>query len=275
MLKRLKTYLSHKWLGHNFDFFALFCISIPVLTLFFTTLPSGTTVYFIIENHALLIGALLGFPILIKRVGEIRLQSRTMQYNTANELLWSKDQDSRMAGINAFWRLADDYPKEEYHNVMDVFSQFIKHPAPYEWEKGTKEEDKKAGERKDINAILRHIVEERMIGAKPYKIDLRGTHLEGADLSVANLKRANLRAAHLEGVCLWGANLEGADLTLAVINEVDFTGAKNLTQEQINSCVFIADLFDAKKLPTLPEGMNPTYREMTHNEWERQASNPS
>ena len=100
----------------------------------------------------MVVAALIGFPILIKRVSETRLQSRTMQYNAANELLWSERLGSRMAGIEALWRsLAETYPKEEYHNAMDVFSQFIKYPVPYDWEEGTKEEDKKAWERDQIS----------------------------------------------------------------------------------------------------------------------------
>ena len=210
--QHIKNSWENSWWGRNFDFPALFCISIPALTLFFVTLPSYISIYYIIEKHTLLIGALLGFPILIRRVSETRLQSRSIQYNAANELLWSERLDSRMAGIEALWRVAQTYPKEEYGNVMNVFSQFVKHPASYEWKEGTKKEDKKAGKRKDISAILEHMGEERMAGAELYEIDLRGTHLERADLGGVHLEGADLVGAHLDEADLGGAHLEGAHL---------------------------------------------------------------
>ena len=246
--KRWKHRWGNSWWGRNFDFTALvivlFIFGLVGFVLVDTFLelvgdddkPNETkaykTIWHYVFQNPLVLAALIGFPILIRRVSETRLQSRTMQYNAANELLWSKDKGSRMAGIEALWRFANTYPKEEYHNVMDVFTQFIKYPIPYEWEAGTKKQDKKAGKRDDIRKILRYMGKKIMAGAKPYEIDLseahlegadlRYAHLEGADLSIAHLEGADLRNAYLEGACLmgvylrrsdlWGAHLEGADL---------------------------------------------------------------
>ena len=48
-----------------------------------------------------------------------------------------------------------------------------------------------------------------------YRLDLRGTRLQAADLSHLDLHRANLSGARLEGAQLWWARLEGAVLTKA------------------------------------------------------------
>ena len=333
--EKTAAFFRHLWIGRNFDFWASL-LSLLVAGILFL---AG---YFPIDvanekfaRDLLVIGALIGFPILIKRVGEVRLQSRAMQYNAANELLWSKDKGSRMAGIEALWRFANTYPKEEYHNVMDVFTQFIKYPIPYEWKKGTQEEQKKAGKRHDIGKILQYMGKERMAGAKPYEInfinahledailggaylveaDLRGTHFEGAylrdanlegaylshvhldraylgrsrlgrshleradligadlheadlsdaylqeaDLSSSHLRGVNLTGSHLEAVFLRKANLRNTDLTLSIINCADFENAKNLRQEQINSCVFITDDDFFAGIPTLPKEWNTLTR---------------
>ncbi len=62
--------------------------------------------------------------------------------------------------------------------------------------------------------------------------DLEGAHLKGADLYEAHLKGAFLNGAHLEGARLKRAHLERADLRGA-----DFSGAKWLTKEQIDSAI--------------------------------------
>ena len=249
-----------------------------------------------IFNNPLVVAALIGFPILIKRVSETRSQSRTMQYNAANELLWSERLGSRMAGIEALWRVAHTYPKEEYHNVMDVFSQFVKYPVPYDWEEGTKEENQKAGKRPDISAILQHMSEEIIGLIKQYEIDLRGAdlmgadliraYLDGADLSGADLTGADLIRAYLDGADLRGANLTGADLSgahldganlrdahlrLAIVNDVNFTGAKDLTKEQIKMCIFITDHPYHESRPLPPDGIGHKYQEMSIKEWENKS----
>ena len=219
--------LENLWLGRNFDFWASLS-SFAVVSILLEMKYFSFDIDVSEEKFAgdlLFLGALIGFPILIKRVSEVQKQTRTMQYNAANELLWSERLGSRMAGIDALWRVAQTYPKEEYKNVMDVFSQFIKHPPSYEWEEGTKKENKKAGKRPDIVAILLHMGEERVAGAAPHKIDLRFSNLEGADLVGANLKGARLYSANLKGVDLRFSNLEGVDLRFSNLEGVDLRDA--------------------------------------------------
>ena len=293
---------GNSWLGRNFDFTAL-VIVLSIFVFVYCVYPAEFLVWVSSEakkyktiehyvfNNPLVLAALIGFPILIRRVSEVQKQTRALQYNAANELLWSKNLGSRMAGIDALWRVAETYPKEEYKKVMDVFTQFVKHPVSYEWGEGTKKEAQKAGKRKDINAILWHLREERL--EESDRIDLSGANLEGADLCDANLWGVALFGTRLEGAILTyaylggalldethleetflfrtdfiGAYLQGCHLKLAIINDANFADAKGLRQEQINECVFITDRPHHKERPKLPDGIEHKYRNMTIKEWE-------
>jgi hypothetical protein len=74
--------------------------------------------------------------------------------------------------------------------------------------------------------------------------DLTGANLEGADLSFATLIRSKLSEARLReadlsnadlgGAYLSGANLSGANLSRAALDHADLSGAKNLTQAQLD-----------------------------------------
>lgn len=294
-----------KWLEKNCE---LPSLRVAVVFLFAFSLLSffhePALSYFL--NNPLIVATLLGFPILIKRMAEMREQTRISreqlqfsQFADAYGKLWSVDLGTRMTAIESLWNFAQEHPQEQYHKVMDTFTQFIKHPASYEWEEGKKEKDKKAGSRTDITAILWRMGERRMAGAAQYDINFSGAYLEGAYLGGArleqttffnaHLKEANLIDAHLERATLWGADLKGvaffyahlegaslggADLDrsyfyLTIINEANFVGTKNLTQEQIKDCVFITDCRRHKERPKLPEGFEHNYRSLTFKEWEK------
>ena len=304
--------MRNSWFGRNFDLVAF--------SLVFLIFGGGLFYYFddfsqlVSQNHLIIdtdnayeiigtyvfnnplaLATLIGFPILIKRVSETRLQSRAIQYNAANELLWSEGLGSRMAGIQALWRVAQTYPQEEYHNVMDVFTQFIKYPPLYELHEKRHNKHRylrsvrpqyfvrgkkiPAGKREDIQAILWRMGKEKIADAKPYyRIDLLGAHLEeaplvgfhleGAGLSAAHLEGADLSVAHLEGADLGFAYLEGARLNLTIINKADFANSIGLTQKQIKKCVFITDHPLYKQRPSLPNGIEHEYQEMSIKEWE-------
>ena len=132
----------------------------------------------------------------------------------------------------------------------------------------------------EANLIRAHLKGADLWQAYLEGADLRHSNLEDADLwdavlLEADLRWSNLVGTHLERACLNYAHLEGADLRdanlkLALINNADFAGAKNLTQEQIDSCVFITDDDFSQDPPTLPEGMEHTYIEMEQDEWEEE-----
>jgi uncharacterized protein YjbI with pentapeptide repeats len=64
-----------------------------------------------------------------------------------------------------------------------------------------------------------------MAGVHLERADLRGAHLEGANLCGAHLSAADLRGAHLEGANLCGAHLSAADLRGAHLEGANLCGA--------------------------------------------------
>ena len=104
------------------------------------------------------------------------------------------------------------------------------------------------------------------------RADFFGARLDGADLSNTHLERAIFFGARLDGAYLNNAHLEGANLMLTIINDVNFTNAYNLREEQIDECVFITDDAFSEKHPILPKGLKRTYKELSWEEWEEEKS---
>ncbi len=77
---------------------------------------------------------------------------------------------------------------------------------------------------------------------------LSGANLARADLSEATLTGADLSGADLSEANLFGANLSRADLSGANLSGADLFGAKNLTQEQLDTACGDDDT-------KLPEGL--------------------
>ena len=97
---------------------------------------------------------------------------------------------------------------------------------------------------------------------------LVSAYLAEGHLYLARLVGAYLSRSHLEGADLMQVDFWGADLTLAIINAANFTDAKNLTQEQIDKCVFITEHYPYDEPPILPDGIEPNYQKMSIGEWE-------
>ena len=108
-------------------------------------------------------------------------------------------------------------------------------------------------------------------GARMEGADLRGARMEGADLGGARMEGADLRGARMEGADLSGArmeeaylyraNLKSADLAFwtcarANASSADFTDAKNMTQEQVDSLYGNEET----KLPTVAKDGEPLER---------------
>jgi uncharacterized protein YjbI with pentapeptide repeats/membrane protein implicated in regulation of membrane protease activity len=73
-----------------------------------------------------------------------------------------------------------------------------------------------------------------LMNAELEGVNLEGTNLTKAKLIKADLKGANLKHAVLRGANLQYANLQEANLDGAFLEEVDLTGVRGLTQEQLN-----------------------------------------
>jgi uncharacterized protein YjbI with pentapeptide repeats len=85
-------------------------------------------------------------------------------------------------------------------------------------------------------------------GAKLNDANLEDADLTDADLSGANLRGANLTYANLEYADLTGADLSGVHLNNTGLNKTDLTGAKGLSQGQLD----LACGFDGKLPPHEP-----------------------
>ncbi len=83
-------------------------------------------------------------------------------------------------------------------------------------------------------------------GAILSEAQLFWANLSGADLTDANLSRARLGGANLSG-----ANLSEANLYRANLSGADLRGAKNLTQEQLDSSF----IYEGETV-ILPDGFN-------------------
>jgi len=102
-----------------------------------------------------------------------------------------------------------------------------------------------------------------LLGTNLFSADLKGAHLESAnlsasffffaDLSKAHLQDANLIDSILKEANLQGADLDGADLTEANLAEDDFRGALNLSFKQLSKAKMLYNAKLDEKLSALLE----------------------
>ncbi len=182
-------------------------------------------------------------------------QSRlTMErFSKAVEMLGKNDSiHLRLGGIYALESIADDSneaaPDENYRQVLEVLTAFVRENAPYPPKEQTQqaetqatltEQSPEAGEDipeagedtkeellplpTDIQAVLT-VLKRRKHKDKDweqYPLDLRKTDLRRAHLESARLQRAQLESANLKGANLWLAKLQGADLESANFQKAD------------------------------------------------------
>ncbi|MEM8554871.1 MAG: pentapeptide repeat-containing protein [Pseudomonadota bacterium] len=157
----------------------------------------------------------------------------------------------RIGAIYALERIAQD-SERDHIQVMEILCAYIRENAPA----SIAEKEEQKAPRTDIQAALEVLGrrdQSRINGveANPhrgdgrYRLDLRATclqsadlsylsfqhalfnnaHLEGAKLIEAHLERADLSEAHLEGANLYEVHLEGADLSRAHLERADLGSA--------------------------------------------------
>lgn len=83
------------------------------------------------------------------------------------------------------------------------------------------------------NLTNMHLFNANMAGAYLYKVNLTNVNLAGTNLTKASLQEANLTKAYLKGANLTKAYLLNADLTEAVLFKADLSGARCVTQDQL------------------------------------------
>lgn len=182
----------------------------------------------------------------------------TERFTKAIEHLGSDSLGKRLGGIYALERIARDSAKDHW-TVMEVLTAYVRQNAPYrEFNPYDREsndpDDEHVDQPADIHAILTVLGRRNTQHPEQGSLDISGTNLSGAkfkdanldkahlnrtDLYHADLTRASLRESCLVGAELFraylrGADLSGTDLGSADLREADLTGAKNLTQYQLN-----------------------------------------
>jgi len=163
-----------------------------------------------------------------------REQQLTDLYVKAVEQLGSEKLQIRLGGIYALERIARESPKDHWP-IMEVLTAFVRENAPRRWEdlSGPQpgEDDvpspPPSKPRTDIQAVLTVIGRRTRTFSQGEEkpLDLRETHLVGADLRHAKLQGALLDEADLKRAVLCYANLQGATLWRANLQEVRLEAA--------------------------------------------------
>ena len=153
------------------------------------------------------------------------------RYQKGAEMLGSKVPSTRLAGIYALRRLAEEHRKQYHVQILRLFCAFVRNPFA-EDPRGPGQTTADANPEAEVGGIkrqeqLREDIQAIMdfIGARDEAV----VQIEKKEGYRANLRGANLHGADLIWADLLGANLHGADLIWA-----DLTGA-NLLQGQLDS----------------------------------------
>ena len=225
-----------------------------------------------LRNVALIVagGLALGFAAWRARIADS--QSRTAQreadtaqggllnerYQKGAEMLGSNTLATRMGGIYALQRLAEEHPNGYHVQVMRLLCAFTRHPTGEGIELGSAVRDDVQSVIYAIRACRKNKTALELEQAEKFRLDLTGAQLHGTDLSDidlsnadlprADLSRAYLGRAVLSGGCLYKANLAGATLSGTDINGANLSGARltadsavdrtplaGLTQQQLDS----------------------------------------
>ncbi|MBC6440234.1 MAG: pentapeptide repeat-containing protein [Rhodospirillales bacterium] len=203
---------------------------------------------------------------------------RNERYQKGADMLGSATLATRMGGIYALERLAQDHPEDYHVQIMQLLCAFARHPTESEGARAvdsandaTNSKHADQGCPTDVEAAIRAVSEcrKRLSGQggladieASLRLNLSGANLSGANLSGAdltnanlpdaNLSRANLRDAILYNTILHHANLSGADLTDANLSRANFLGAAllgaNLTDANLNGANLNGALLDGANL---------------------------
>ena len=198
-----------------------------------------------LRNYALFVAAAIGLPLAVWRScvahKQANLQSKQAdtaerghnneRYQKGADMLGSDVMTTRMGGVYALERVAQEHPHEYHVQIMKLLCAFLQHRV----KDGGEEAEAESKElRLDLNAAAQAIGECRRRLAEMGRLediegglllDLRGANLSRANLSGTNLSGANLLRARLRGARLWDANLSGAEFPLANLWEANLSRA--------------------------------------------------
>jgi uncharacterized protein YjbI with pentapeptide repeats len=166
----------------------------------------------------------------------------TERFTRAIEQLGNDKLEIRLGGIYALERIARDSPRDHWP-IMEVLTAFVREQTCVKDDESTTRSVNTLDSfeilrpRTDIQAILTVIGrrvrtygngEDQKLNLAEIDVrgaNLRGVHLEGANLVKAHLEKADLRDAHLEGISLQSADLREAHLEKAHLEKAHLSGA--------------------------------------------------
>jgi hypothetical protein len=205
-------------------------------------------------------------------LGTYRLSQQgqiTDRYTKAVEQLGSDKRDVRLGGIYALERIAVD-SKRDHQTIVEVLSTFVRERTNLPCtENRTTSQGKPAADIQAAATVLGRLPHRKgvsrgdlqgatLVGAQLHQANLSGVWLQETPLSIADLSDADLQKTDLSGTLLnetnlsgaWlqSSNLSGAWLNKANLCGANLSGAKGLTQEQLNSAT-------GDEMTKLPEGL--------------------
>ena len=198
------------------------------------------------------------------------------RYQKGAEMLGNAVLATRMGGIYALQRLAEEHPNEYHVQIMRLLCAYARHPAYGEIEQDADVNEDVQSVMYAIRACRKKDNALQLENAENFRPNLTGVHLRGADLSEINLSNADLPKANLSrtylgkavlsGAYLHEVNLAGAMLAGARLCRANLSGAKlisdssgggtpitGLTQAQLESAC--ADSSNPPTLEALSESL--------------------
>ena len=194
---------------------------------------SGESNGAVLRNFALAAAAAIGLPLAAWRSWVAHKQADTAErghnnerYQKCADMLGNDVMTTRMGGVYAIERLAQEHPREYHVQIMKLLCAFLRHQAR---DGGGEAKAERQESLLDLDAAAQAIGECRRRLAEKGRLE----GVEGdfyPDLRDANLFGANLERANFSNANFSNANLDNADLSGAV-----FRQAQGLSQEQLNT----------------------------------------
>ncbi|MBC6406385.1 MAG: pentapeptide repeat-containing protein [Rhodospirillales bacterium] len=222
-------------------------------------------------------------------------------------MLGSGTLTTRMGGIYALERLAQDHPKDYHAQIMNLLCAFARYRTEPEAasaaDKTGEAEASKRSEQKcppDVAAAVKAVgkcrkrlrdkdtlekiekgTSEKSDREPDWTLNLTRVNLTGADLTGADLTGADLedtilvwvdlKGANLKGAILVGVDLKGADLEGADLEGVDLTGA-DLEGADLTGAIGLTQEMLLSAQPSsppksLPDGLSWPFEEGTDGKW--------
>ena len=226
-----------------------------------------------LRNVALIIAGLLALAFAAWRAKIADNQSKTAQrgllnerYQKGAEMLGNDVLATRVGGIYALQRLAEEHPEEYHLQIMNLLCSYARNPKINVF----KPEDRVSEDVQSIMYAIRTCRQKeaalKLERAEQFRLNLTKTHLRGGDLSGINLSNADLPEANLgaaflghanlSGAYLLGANLSGATFSSANLSEANLSVA-NLTADSLAGNKPITDLTQRQLDSACAESNNP------------------